>query len=446
MPKLTRVASLYFNLVTLAGVVILLYLGPGHLVREWPGFLFFLVLTLIAEAFPVTLPQRDGTISASFACIYASIIISGPAVGAWTAALGTIRPKDLKRETPLRFVLFNRAQLALAAGLGGLVYVKLGGSVGEVQFLRDFPLLVVPGLVYSLANTGLVTLASSLGMRLPLRRVWYRNFRWGMVNYLALAPLGMLIGIVYDAVGPLAVVLLFLPLMLARYSFQRYMDMREVYLNTIKSLAAALDARDAYTYGHSNRVAHYAVKIGERMGLSERDLDLLTFVGILHDIGKIGIRDVVLNKPSKFTGAEYEEMKKHSEIGANIIQGIKLLGEGSDWIRYHHERYDGSGYPEGLKGEEIPLGARIIAVADALDAMTSNRPYKNAYGLDQVRKDFITHAGTQFDPHVVKVVLKIMEGMVLEVNEEYQCLVEATRKAEGQVAAGLDAGEKDQGG
>lgn len=181
------------------------------------------------------------------------------------------------------------------------------------------------------------------------------------------------------------------------------------YRTTLEALATALDARDAETLGHSARVAAYTVAVGRRMGLSEEGLTDLYRGALLHDVGKIGIRDAILLKPGKLTSEEWQEMRKHPEIGARMLEGIAFLEKAIPIVLCHQERYDGKGYPERLKGEAIPIGARIFSVVDTLDAMTSDRPYRRALPYERARREILRFSGTQFDPAVVEVFLSIPE-------------------------------------
>jgi response regulator RpfG family c-di-GMP phosphodiesterase len=182
------------------------------------------------------------------------------------------------------------------------------------------------------------------------------------------------------------------------------------YRTTLEALATALDARDAETLGHSARVAAYTVAVGRRMGLSEEGLTDLYRGALLHDVGKIGIRDAILLKPGKLTSEEWREMRRHPEIGARMLQGIAFLESAIPIVLCHQERYDGKGYPQRLKAEAIPIGARIFAVVDTLDAMTSDRPYRKALPYERARSEIVRFSGTQFDPAVVEVFLAIPEA------------------------------------
>lgn len=178
----------------------------------------------------------------------------------------------------------------------------------------------------------------------------------------------------------------------------------KVYLKTIAALTEAIDAKDMYTAGHSQRVAEISTTIAYDMGLSQHEIDIIHYGALLHDIGKIGIPELILNKKGRLTIDEFSAIKKHPVIGTNILRSIDFLDEALHIVRYHHERFDGTGYPEGLAKENIPFMARIVGVADSWDAMTSNRSYRKALPTSVACKELEKHAGTQFDPYIVKIL------------------------------------------
>ncbi|MBI3812671.1 MAG: response regulator [Nitrospirae bacterium] len=180
-------------------------------------------------------------------------------------------------------------------------------------------------------------------------------------------------------------------------------------VDSIKALAEALETKDVETMGHSDRTVTYALAVSKRLGLSEVDQELFQYAAILHDIGKIGIPETILKKPGKLTPEEYEVMKRHAGLGAKIVQQIKFLEPVVPLVRADHERWDGKGYPDGLNGEKIPLGARVVAIVDAYDAMTSDRVYRKAPGKEYAIAELQKYAGAQFDPHLVKLFLEILE-------------------------------------
>jgi putative nucleotidyltransferase with HDIG domain len=188
---------------------------------------------------------------------------------------------------------------------------------------------------------------------------------------------------------------------------QAYNNIQKHYIETVRSLVAAIDAKDSYTKGHQERVAMFSTLLGKALNLPRSELDLLQQAAILHDIGKIGVPEPILRKTTKLTIEEFEIIKQHPAIGAEIITPVEFLKDVVPIILHHHEKYDGTGYPEGICCEQIPLGARIIAVADAVDAMLSDRPYARAKSLSQAKEELIRCSGTQFDPELAEIALKI---------------------------------------
>ena len=186
---------------------------------------------------------------------------------------------------------------------------------------------------------------------------------------------------------------------------------------SIETLRLIVDAKDQYTRGHSDRVSDYSVLIGRKLGLSEDEIEILRIGGLFHDIGKVGIPDSILLKPGKLTDEEYMEIKKHPSTGAHILSSAKIFEDFIPIVKHHHERYDGFGYPDNLKGEEIPYLARITAVADTFDAMTSKRPYRNSLPLDVVKAEFKKYSGIQFDPKIATAFLEILEEDILTVEK-----------------------------
>ena len=186
-------------------------------------------------------------------------------------------------------------------------------------------------------------------------------------------------------------------------------SLEEIYIEVITAMASAIDARDAYTHGHSQRVTEYAVAIADGMGLSPAEVDIIRNASILHDVGKIGIKEDILKKPGRLTEEERREMEYHPFIGTKILQSVKLLEPVMPLVYHHHERFDGTGYPDGLRGEEIPQGARIISVADAFESMTSDRPYRKALPLEEAMAELRYGSGRQFDPRLVEVFMRLAE-------------------------------------
>ncbi len=409
----------------------------GWLLRHSPPpgweFVVFFALALVAESMPVELPRYRGTISVSFVVLYAAVLILGPGLGMIVAALGTLCRHELERRgRDIWRLLFNRAQLGLAAAGSGVVFGLLGGVFSSIDVGRDLFPLIMGGLAYVFINFTLVALFVALDQGLPISHVWTVNLRWSVPHSLALLPVAFLLAAVYQSVGVLGMMFFLFPLLVGRYSYTMYSEMRSMFLSTISALAAALEAKDPYTQGHAERVSRLAVKLARELDLPESEVELMSYVGTLHDIGKIGVHDAILKKPGVYRREEFEEMKVHPDVGARIIKDIKALGTGASWVRHHHEHYDGSGYPDGLSGESIPLGARIISVADAFDAMVSGRPYRPARTPEDAARELVRCAGTQFDPEIVERMVALSRDpdvMIETFGRNYWTLPEAAQEA-----------------
>jgi len=185
--------------------------------------------------------------------------------------------------------------------------------------------------------------------------------------------------------------------------------LKESEIDTIMSLVLSQEAKDRYTHGHSGRVTRYSVEIAKELGLPQEEIEVINKAGKLHDIGKIGIRDEILFYKGRLNKEQYDIIKTHPIKGVDIVEPLKFLKKEKKIIRHHHEHYDGGGYPDGLKAEKIPLGARIMAVADAFDAMKSTRPYKKPFSKEEIISEFKNNSGTQFDPKIVDIFLKIID-------------------------------------
>ncbi len=374
--------------------------------RTFSVFLVFTTLALVAELLPVYL-QEQAAISVSFAPLYAVILLSSPYLAALVAFLaaflGTLRSKWYKS-------LFNGAQYAIAAFLSGLVFERLGGYTfhwNEPSFY--FAVGTSIGtffLVNFLLVLGVVSLTS--GVSLPL--LWKRDINGILLQYFALFPFSLLLHFVYTYVGYVGIALFFLPLLVARYSFKLFVDTKRMHLELLRALTAAVDAKDPYTRGHSARVAELAKLIANRMRLSGKQKEIIEYAAILHDVGKIGITDAILGKPGRLSPDEYRVVKEHPLIGYRIVKDVDFLRHVAEVILAHHERCNGRGYPHGKRKEEIPLEARIVAVADVFDALTSERPYRRAYTVDEALSIMENEEEGHFDPEVLAVLKDIMRN------------------------------------
>ena len=370
----------------------------------WFPILVFLLLIVLSDSFPVTLP-RGSNVSVSFATIAAAILLFQPLI-----VLVITITRDLflmsKAENRIKY-LFNASQLVVSAGSAALIYRSMTPS-SLVFSTNHIPAFIVSMIVFFVLNSSFVTLILAFTQEEKPYTIWLINLKWCTLTFVSMAPLGALIDVIYINIGFWGLVLFLLPLILARHSFQSYMNIRQTFLDTIKSLSLAIDAKDPYTKGHSSRVADYVVSLSRELKWPEDKVEFLQYIALIHDVGKVAVPDYILKKDGLLSDEEFAIMKTHSVAGADVIRDIKYFAAGTDIIRHHHERWDGTGYPDQIGGEEIPEGARIMAVADAFDAMTSNRPYRQALGRSSALRELQSFSGTQFDPKVVSAFTRIL--------------------------------------
>lgn len=370
----------------------------------WFPILVFLLLIVLSDSFPVTLP-RGSNVSVSFATIAAAILLFQPLI-----VLVITITRDLflmsKAENRIKY-LFNASQLVVSAGSAALIYRSMTPS-SLVFSTNHIPAFIVSMIVFFVLNSSFVTLILAFTQEEKPYTIWLINLKWCTLTFVSMAPLGALIAVIYINIGFWGLVLFLLPLILARHSFQSYMNIRQTFLDTIKSLSLAIDAKDPYTKGHSSRVADYVVSLSRELKWPEDKVEFLQYIALIHDVGKVAVPDYILKKDGLLSDEEFAIMKTHSVAGADVIRDIKYFAAGTDIIRHHHERWDGTGYPDQIGGEEIPEGARIMAVADAFDAMTSNRPYRQALGRSSALRELQSFSGTQFDPKVVSAFTRIL--------------------------------------
>ncbi len=393
-------------------IVLGLVLGRFDLTSvSWPIVAFFLALNLATEAFPVHLPfnAERGTISVSSACYLAEIMLFPPIIATLLATVGSLRLIDVQGKTSPRALLFNRAQIFLGMLAASLAFHLVGGTlaVSGLSVVSDILPLTLAGLIFAFLNLTITAQYLSIWLGKSVRTIWRVDLSFAWANYLGNILLGLLMAASYLALGVIGPMLFFGPLLFSRWTMERFVQLREAYLDVVATLVNALDAKDSYTFGHSQRVAEGAIALGEYLKMSDKDLDTLYFSAILHDVGKIAIPDEILNKQGAFILREYLIMQQHAPIGERILSHLRFLGPGIRWVGAHHERWDGQGFPDRISGEEIPYGARLISVVDTYDAMTSDRPYRKGAEPELAYQEIARSAGTQFDPRVAKAYLEM---------------------------------------
>ncbi|HOW23888.1 MAG TPA: HD-GYP domain-containing protein [Sedimentibacter sp.] len=418
----------YIFFLVLTATILMVYLFKNYSINDYVLLVAFSILSAIAETFLILLPKIGG-VSVSFALTYSAILLTNPLTAALISAMGMLlrcpyvegRGRVHIFNNPIYKTLFNVSQYIINAGLAGLIYVYVDGIFNfGLEFFNPIA-SVVCLLAYLFLNSFFIAVLMSILLNERLAYIW-KNYLLGFVNIALVGLLGIIVAFSYDRFGTTGILLFFIPLMFARYTFKLYLDMRRNYFETLNVLVRAIEASDPYTSGHSMRVSAYAEAIARQLGLPQSKIDLLKSAALLHDIGKIGIDKNILNKKGKLEKEEFETIKSHPEIGAAIIADLSYLSNISDIIRHHHERNDGKGYPDGLDHDKIPLETSILTIADAFDAMTTNRPYRPSLSLESALQEVIDNAGTQFNPDIVDeavIALKKTFFRLAEEKEDY---------------------------
>ncbi|HET8614589.1 MAG TPA: HD-GYP domain-containing protein [Actinomycetales bacterium] len=385
--------------------------------RSWPAVGVLAVLCVIGAQARVRSLGHGADLSINSIVQLTAILLTGP-VGAmlvggssWLLELGRNRP-------PLRVRAFNLAVAVLiTAGASG-AYLLVGGQLditrsqtpGQLVVRVALP-LIAANVVMCLLNAVLLAAVVSMHNALPYRETVGDILRGGGLAYVGYGVFGLLLAVVWDAagVGPMAAVLVLAPLFIARWAFAQYADERAAHDRTVAALVQAVEAKDHYTRGHSERVAKASVLIGRTVALPAQRTATLHFAGMLHDVGKIGVPTAMLRRTGALTDEEFAAIARHPVQGLELVREIEFLGEAFEGILHHHERMDGRGYPMGLMGEAIPEFARIIAVADAFDSMTSTRSYRQAREVDEAVLELRRCAGSQFDSEFVEALAHGLE-------------------------------------
>lgn len=426
---MTRRAKALVCLVV-AGAIVSLWSVHAQPGRRWLELVVYLVAILISSNMKVPMPKSNGTMSVDFPFILLGILQLAPGQAvllAVASVMAQCRVKVVKAFTLVQ-ILFNIANVTTATALACHTYAASLGLVhGETA-----PALTLAVTVYFLANT--IPLALVLGWESgtsPLRQ-WLDEFPWYFPFYLVGAMLAALANFIGDHYGWLTSMLL-VPMAYTIYRAYRaqieilrdrerhIVETEALQLRTIEGLAMAIEAKDKNTHRHLRRVRVYVSELGRLMGLDDSTMKALVTASYLHDIGKLAVPEYIINKPGRLTPEEFEKMKIHPVVGADILERVRFPYPVVPIVRSHHESWDGSGYPDGLKAAQIPIGARILTAVDCLDALASERPYRRAMPLDEAMAAVKNRAGIQFDPDVVQLLAEHyprLEQMAREATED----------------------------
>ncbi len=420
---MNRKARAYAAMVSLIGIVLAIVSIRQFLVSladipfsayGW-NILFLIGLCGVCRSFPIIM-KNDQQLDLSVIAVLAAFLLHGmeAVVFVYLSSSLITFEKDGEKirciyNSDLRKTLFNLSDIVIAIVIPGLVCRLLPWQPG----MFSFPLVFVPTLIFSILTfvcnyMGLLMLFLLNGDIVP--REMGKALAGLTTNVLAAMPLGLLISMLLTMpTGIWLALVMICPLLLARYAWKLYLDATRYQEKLLTAFVSSMEARDPYTQGHSQRVGDYAKRIARQMRCSEKQLDSIREGALLHDIGKIGVSDLILHKPGFLTCEEREIIQQHPAIGVDIVGKVGLSNPVLEMIRSHHERFDGKGYPDGLFAGELHLCTRILSVADAYDAMTSDRPYRSSISLAQARQELQRGRGTQFDPDVVEAMLAVMD-------------------------------------
>jgi putative nucleotidyltransferase with HDIG domain len=397
----------YYAAVLLAAAALLIASLPGSGPASWPAMAVLLAFLLLSEWRPIVLPGGGyGTPSTIFDL--PALIILGPFYAAALDIASTVLVQGAVRRKAVVRVAHNAAIFTLTYFAAAAVFTAAGGRLGALRLPGDIGALLLAGLTYFACNSAFVSTVLGLTAGPSPWRVWQRNFLIALPHHLSFIALGALVTVAYFVIGVWGLVLCAVPFMVARHSFRLYLELRSDLKDFVRALSEVLEEVDPYTRHHSARVAAYAVRLARGMGLAEREVEEIECAALVHDLGKIGPQHQhILQKPGTLTFEEQRTLRSHPGAGADIVERVRALRRAAGIVRSHHERPDGQGYPYGLLAEDVPLGARILNVADAFDAMTSDRPYRRALSVDAALRELRRGAGTQFDAGVVDALLRL---------------------------------------
>jgi putative nucleotidyltransferase with HDIG domain len=427
--SLSDAGHLYVGLIAAVGSGIVLH-SLYALATQGIGYQWFVLagLTLLSGSFTIRIPTIPARLSVSETFVFAAAILFGPAAATVIVVLDSLIISLWLRRTSRHFmrVMFNMAAPAIAIWTSSHLFFQIAAIQPLYLAPRPILSLVVPllvlALLYFLLNSWLIAGAVGFEKRISPFVVWRDNFLWLSLNFFSGASVAaLLLPYLQDEQRPFVRVAgILLPLLLISYltfktalgrvedANKHLSELNRLYLSTIETLAMAIDAKDQITHGHIRRVQQYAVNLAKRVGISDQaQIRAIEAASLLHDMGKLAVPEYILNKPGKLTPAEFEKMKLHASVGADILSAIDFPYPVVPIVRHHHENWDGTGYPDGLKGSDIPIGARILSVVDCFDALTSDRPYRPRLPDSEAIKILLDRRGSMYDPLVVDTFISV---------------------------------------
>ena len=398
--------------LAVAGGIANLYSILGHPAHQWFRFFVYLAAILLSSGMKVGLPKTEGTMSLNFPFILLGILQLSPLQVVCLAVCSVIAQCRIQVIRPFTLIqiLFNVANVTTATVFAWFGYEELLRLHCPLA-----PALAIAATIYFFSNTIPLALVIGWDQKIDPFALWRRDFWWFLPFYVVGAILAATAYLIGQTFGWMTSLLL-IPMVYTVYRTyssqmafvrdreQHAKDTEALHLRTIEGLALAIEAKDQNTHKHLLRVRVYVAELGKRMGLDEPIMQALLIASYLHDIGKLAVPEYIINKPGKLTVEEFEKMKIHPVVGADILERVRFPYPVVPIVRSHHESWDGTGYPDGLKGEEIPIGARLLTAVDCFDALASERPYRKAMPIEEAMAFVKARAGIQFDPRIVELL------------------------------------------
>jgi len=398
----------YLNALALAAGLVVLVLWRS---RD-PGAAFLtalkiIPLALLTEWLEVRM-EPSGSFTLTPILLFTVLLLEGLEPTILVAAGAILGISTFTAKGSWQEMVDSIAREVLSAAAFWVAFTLLGGEPGKTRWVeRTLPFLA-GSLVYLGVRTTLTALRFYFLEGINIPWMWRKLLAQSSGHHLIITLAALAVAYLYADLGYFTLALATGAIVETYYPWKLLGEQKGVLFTGLRMIAAAVDAKDPYTYSHSQRVAYYAVRLARALGLPEDEVERIRIGALLHDIGKIGVSGRIIRKPARLEEREMQVMKTHSTLSANIMAPIRILGEAAEMVRYHHEHWDGSGYPSGLRGEEIPLGSRIILVADALDALVSDRPYRRGRTKEEAMQILRENAGRQFDPKVVEALASII--------------------------------------
>lgn len=439
-----RLQNIYISLTVLVGAFVLFYAiyVQFFITREFE-FLWIAVCIALFNSKTVRIPGLKSQISISDTFIFLCIIKYNPAAAAITAFIDSALT-SLKITKKFHKISYNSATMVITVILSGGCFERFlelfsqsNAANPASEAFSMIPALMIMALVQYLVNSGMIAVVIAMGSDQKIYRVWRDNFLWTSITYFSGASAAWLIFHIWESIGFFAMIISFPIMAITYFTYKTYLDkveatnkhaveMADLYLSITEALAMAIDAKDQITHGHVRRVQTYALELADAIGIkNEKELHALQSAALLHDIGKLAVPDYILNKPGSLSSTEFEKVKIHPRVGAEILSSVPFPYDVASIVKCHHENYDGSGYPDNLNGDSIPECARILTIADCYDALRSDRPYRKGFSVDEAIEIMKEDSGVKYDPFYLHKFIEIIhriEKKVAELNIENMTL------------------------